>query len=125
MIALKQILKCKYTKSYLDKNVIYYHNKIYFSKRKFISSSKNKPYFKEPQPYKFEVLGNGIVPLNIERPNYIVDPKHDYEKKKFAIHRNKKEIDKHRESCQITAKVLKRIEDLSLSNVINLYFIFY
>ena len=88
----------------------------YLSKKYMLSSNK-RTYFEEPQPYQFKVIEHANVPSHIERPNYVLNPKHDYDKKRFAKHNSKEEINNHRESCQITAKVSKKIEDLSHSNV--------
>ena len=89
--------------------------KLLKTKTSFFSAKQS--YFKEPQPFKLNVLKPGIVPKEIQRPNYMLNKDHNYDVQAVAMHKNKEEIDNHRASCRITAKVLKRIEELSNTNV--------
>ena len=85
---------------------------------------QNKKFFKEPQPYHFYVLDHGVIPDNIQRPNYVLEENFDYYNKQVAIHKTQKDIDNHRKSAQITAKVLKHIEDMSVNDKVSFELIF-
>ena len=80
------------------------------------NKNNKKNFFEEPQPYKFDVLNHHEIPEHIQRPNYVINQNFDYYNKKFSIHKTEQDIENHRKSSKITAKILKHIEDMSLKD---------
>lgn len=94
-----------------SKNIIYFSRNYFFSKKK---------YFAKDLPFEYKVLNHHKIPDTIEKPAYAKIENYNYpESSDIAIHKTQTDIDNHRKSCQITAKVLSNIEELSKLDVRN------